>query len=63
MTKRKYGPKESYDQYIKEILEREGIIKKRHDDLENEIIESGKRIEANNKSADEALNELDALFN
>lgn len=66
MRKRMYGPriaKENYDQYMKAILEREGIIKKRHDDLEKEIKKSEKKIEENNKSADEALDDFDALFN
>lgn len=66
MRKRKYGPKvfkESYDQYIEEIMKREKMMAERHIELEKELFESGKQIEVNNKSADDALDELDALFN
>lgn len=66
MRKRIYGPriaKENYDQYIEEIMKREKMMTERHAKLEKELFESGKQIEENNKSVDEVLNELDALFN
>lgn len=59
MRKRIYGPKvftESYEEYISNIM-------KRHESFKKELSELEKKIEENNKSTSEALDELDALFN
>lgn len=59
MRKRIYGPKvftESYEEYISNIM-------KRHENFEKELTELEKKIEENNKSTSEALDELNALFN
>ena len=58
MRRRIYGPRvfmKNHKEYMEKIM-------KRHEEFEKELIESGKRIEANNKSASEALDELDELF-
>lgn len=59
MRKRIYGPivfTENYEEYISNIM-------KRHENLKKELAELEKKIEENNKSTSEALDELNALFN